>query len=446
MLDALSERPVRLIVGAQALSLVGSGAAPVALTFGILDHHGGAGAVGAVGAAGGISFALLLLPAGVVADRLPRRRVAAAADLGRAAAMAGTTAVLAFVHGGVVVPLFLLGLLWGGSRAFFTPTLTGLIPELVPQDRLREANSLRNIAVSAGLAVGPALGGVVIAVAGPAAGALVALCGYLGSVSLLYRLPPVPPPPRSDTHPLTDLAVGLREVRSRPWCWSTIVSAAALHLLALGPMFVFGPIVAKESLGGAAPWGAIAAAEGIGGVVGAMWAGHLHLRRALPTALVLSVAGAPVFVTLALRLPLGYELPASALLGLIFGIFGVIWETELQTRIPRAALSRVSSVDWLGSTATYPLGQGLAGLEAGLIGVSGGLYLGAVAMVLFGVSPLLLPEVRHLETATTREDAGGALIPGGVLAPAATADLAASAASGTPAVGEVAPRPPLAQD
>lgn len=384
---ALGHREVRLLVCAQAFSLVGTGSTPLVLSFALLSRHADPATIGVVLGATGLAFALSLLPAGVIADRVARRGLAAGADWGRALSMLAAAGCIAFVHGDLLFPLAACGATWGVSRAFFTPTITGLVPEIVPEELLAGTNALRSIAISAGLTVGPALGGVIVATLGPSIGALGAVAAYLTSGAVLLRLPRARARlAAASRHPLADLFAGFAEVRRRAWCSVIIASSGAMNLLCFGPLLVLGPIVAERHLGGAAAWGGIAAAEGVGGILGALGAGHLHPARPLVVALALAPLGAFVYLALALVAPFPLIAAASSLSGGVFGVFEVLWETTLQRSVAREALSRVSSLDWLGSTATNPLGQGLAGITAGAFSVEDVLLVGTVAMLLI---PLL---------------------------------------------------------
>lgn len=371
-------------------------AAPVSLTFAILRSGGGAGAVGTVLACASLPFVLLLLPAGVVADRLVRRRLAMAADLVRAAVLAVMTALLAAGLSSVW-RLAVLAAIWGIARAFFTPTVTGMVPELVAPESLQAANGARGVALSAGQAAGPALAGVAIGLISPAAGSALAALGYLGSALALARLPGRPRPARAASHPLDDLRRGWREVVTRPWCWSVIAGFGILHLLTYGPFLVLGPIVADRSLGGATAWGSLIALEGAGGIGGAILAGRLRLGHPLALCVALLTCS-----EVCLLVCFGQIAPLWLLGGLCLasggalGLFGVVWETALQHAVPGEALSRVSAYDWLGSVALLPLGQALAAPEAAVLGVAGAFYLGAGASFLLGAAMLAVPGVRRL--------------------------------------------------
>ena len=142
-LGALHERNFRLYFMGQLTSAVGTGMTPVALSFAVLAlPHGSASDVGAVLAAETVPLVIFLLLGGVAGDRLGRRRVMLGADVLRASAQTALGAWILFGH----PPLWgflVLSALVGSGTAFFVPALTGLIPQIVSPERLRQANALK---------------------------------------------------------------------------------------------------------------------------------------------------------------------------------------------------------------------------------------------------------------------------------------------------------------
>jgi hypothetical protein len=177
---------------------------------------------------------------------------------------------------------------------------------------------------------------------------------------------------------VADLRAGWHEVRSRPWVTTTI-ARFSISNLAMAPLFVLGPIVAEDSLGGATAWGLIGTAGGIGSVLGAGVAFRLRPERPLFVG-ALAVSLCALEPALLARPLAGWLIAASA--ALAFGAMSfsnALWFTTLQRRIPRHALSRVSSYDWLGSLVLQPVGYALAGPSAAAFGISATL-LGAAAL------------------------------------------------------------------
>src|SRR2546425_6346966 len=155
-LGALREPNFRLFFLGQAVSRLGDGVAPVALTFAVLGLTHSPSDVGFLFAARSVPLVGFLLIGGVFGDRLPRRRLMLTADLVRFLSQ-GLVAALLIGGRARLWELLALQAVHGAATAFFSPALTGLMPAIVSAGRLQEANSLRGLAASAGNIAGPAL-------------------------------------------------------------------------------------------------------------------------------------------------------------------------------------------------------------------------------------------------------------------------------------------------
>jgi hypothetical protein len=167
-----------------------------------------------------------------------------------------------------------------------------------------------------------------------------------------------------------------------------------------GAVQIFGPLVAKEHLGGPAAWGAVLTATSVGLVLSGLLMLRWQPRRIL---LVATLAVFPfVLPLLALagpaRLPL--VIGAGFLAGLAVEIFGVLWDTAMQQEIPLEKLSRLSAYDALGSIVLTPVA--LAAL--GPIGAAAGIratLIGCAVLTVAATAPVLLShDVRTLERQT----------------------------------------------
>ncbi len=155
----------RLFIG-QAASLLGDGMVAVALSFAVLDAGGSAADLGYVLGARSIALVAMLLVGGVIADRLPRRKIMVTADLARLASQA-CAASLIITHHAQIWELAVLQVLHGLASGAFDPASAGLIPAIAPSDQLQQANGLRGLAFSVGNIVGPSLAGILVATVGP---------------------------------------------------------------------------------------------------------------------------------------------------------------------------------------------------------------------------------------------------------------------------------------
>ena len=186
----LGERNFRCFYTGFVTSLLGSSMSTVAIAWAVLDSGFSATGLGLVFAANVVSQVVLLPLAGAIADRLGRRRVMLAADVLRCAAQA--TLAIALALGRPALWLFIaLAWLGGMGTAFFTPALDALTVEIAPRDQLVNANTLYGLADSATRIAGPALGGVLVALAGSAVVVAADAASYAVSVLALslLRLP-----------------------------------------------------------------------------------------------------------------------------------------------------------------------------------------------------------------------------------------------------------------
>ena len=393
----LGEREFRLLWLGQATSVVGSSLVAVALPFAVIGLSGSASALGVVLAAGLVARIVFLLVGGVVADRLPRQRVMLAADALRAVTQ-GLVAVLLLSGHARIWHLLVLFSLFGAGDAFFSPASTGLVAETVPAARLQQANALMSLSRSCAWVVGPALGGLIVAGAGPGwAFAIDSATFVVSSVSLArLRLRRRSVETRA-AGVGADLRGGWREVRTRAWVWTTIFRFSVSNL-AIAPLFVLGPFVAEQSLGGPAAWGLITTSGGIGAVLGDAAALRLRPRRPLFAGALAVSLWALEPALLARPFPTAVVAGAAAIGFGATSFSNALWFTALQERIPHRALSRVSSFDWLGSLVFQQAGYVVAGPLAAAIGMSATLLGSAVVQVSACVGTALTPAVRGLRT------------------------------------------------
>jgi MFS family permease len=393
-LSALAERPFRLLWLGQGISSIGDNLAPVALAFAVISIGGDASDLGRVLAGYVIARVGLTLAGGVWADRLPRQRVMLASDIVRALSQA-VLAVLLLTGSAELWHLQLGMIAYGAAAAFFGPASTGLLPSVVSEGRLQEANALMSLTRSISYVAGPAISGLLVAGVGPGwVFAIDAATFAASTIALaLLRIPrDAAIVPRRFLRELTD---GWHEFRRRRWVVSGI-AYFALFNLAIAPFYVLGPVIAEDRLGGAADWGLIMTLAGVGSILGSMLA--LRLRPARPLVLAFSL------VALASLQPwaLAAEWPtasvaAAALAGVtVVTIGNTLWVTTLQEQVPQDALSRVTAYDWMGSQLFMPVGYLLAGPLASAFGATEVLFAAGLVLALSSFVVIGLPSIREV--------------------------------------------------
>jgi predicted MFS family arabinose efflux permease len=404
--DALREREFRLLFTAHAISALGDFLVPVALAFAVLDLTGSATDLGLVLTARIVPLVVFMLAGGVWADRLPRQRLMIASHLVRLVSQGGLGLLL--VTGRARIwELVALQAVHGTATAFFRPASSGIVPQTVGPERLHQANGLMWGAIGVAGFAGPAIAGVVLAVAGAGWAILGDAVTFALGAYLLARLRLPRLPPRRRESFLHELAVGWREVVSRRWLWSSIASFAVFQLAVIAAFSVLGPVVAQRSLGGATAWATLAAAFGIGSIVGNVVALHLRPRRPLRFAWSFTLCCFPTLFLLAFAAPVPLIAATELVSGLAIGLCGAMWETTLQEHVPEAALSRVSAYDWMGSMVLRPAGLAVVGPVAAVVGVKAALVGAGVLGLASNLALLSVREVRTLERggpATTSDE------------------------------------------
>lgn len=393
-LGVLHDRDIRLFFTGYTASLTGSSMVPVALSFAVLKNGHGAGAVGAVLSAETIPLVVLLLLGGAIADKLPRRAVMIAADVIRLVSETALALLLAFGHPPVIVMMALAAVL-GIGQAFFNPALTGFVPQIAADDRLQDANALSGLAKAAARVSGPGIAGVLIATVGAWSAVAADAASYAVSLVCLVQLHPRPAE-SSGSEPIRDgLLQGWRGFTERRWLWTVVGQGGLAQLFTFAPFLVLGATMFSHGRG-SAEWGAILAADGVGGLAGALWAMRLRPARPLAAALAGSLGLAATPALLAVHAPFVLILAGSAFSGVGVAIFLSLFDTVLQRNVPPVLLSRVSSYNWLGTIALSPLGFALAGPAAHLAGPSAVLMFGAGFAVVSTLALFAVGDIRRL--------------------------------------------------
>jgi MFS family permease len=392
----LAEPNFRRFYAGYVTSLFGSAMSTVAIAWAVLDSGAGATGLGYVFAAGVVPQVLLLAVAGAVADRLGRRRVMLGADVLRCAAQA-TLALAVFAGRPALWVFVLLAWMTGTGEAFFRPALDALTVEIAPRDQLGNANALYGLATSSTRIAGPALGGLLVALAGPAVVVAADAVSYAVSVAALSLLAVSaaanPERPRRRTL-WRDMAEGWAEFRSRTWLWAVTVQFAFFNLITWAPWMLLGPVMGRAYLGGSAVWGLIMAVQGAGAIVAGLLLLGRRPRRPMVVATVGTFCYALPDVPMALHAPAGWVAAAAFGCGAGSAIFAAYCDTAMQQQVPAAMLARVSSLMVFPAYGIGVIGYAVDGPLAAAFGSAAVFGVGAVYGLLSSAVVLALPSVR----------------------------------------------------
>jgi MFS family permease len=394
----LRRRDFRLLWTGMAVSLLGDGIFIVAIAWQAYTVSDRPSALAYVGLATSAPQVALLLVGGAVSDRFPRRALLFWADVARALAVAGLSVLLALgdAH---LYQLCLVGAVIGTATAFASPALDALVPQLVPEDELTEANAIDQFVRPTAIQLaGPALGGLAVAALHPWGAFALDAATFVFSALCVLKMQPLPAL-HSASSMRQDVLEGLRYVRQHVWLWATFLCATFTYLLFIGPTQVLLPYVVRNTLHhGASTYGAVLAAGGVGAIAGAIFTG----RRRYPTRPMLWIYGWWALATLAVA---GYGMAtgswglaaAAVVVNGAEAAGAVVWATLKQRRVANSMLGRVSSIDWCISTALLPLSYALTAPVASALGARQTLILAGVlgAVVTFGF--LFVPGMREGE-------------------------------------------------
>ena len=341
----------------------------------------------------GVTFALTLpwlifaLQAGVLADRLDRRRAMLASNAVRAALLAGLALVVIFDTGSILA-LYVIALSIGVAETIYDTSAQSILPQVVPRNQLSRANGrLYAAELTANQFVGPPLGGFLVAVGAAIAFATTAVLWATAVVALLLVRGPFRIPRDQRTTMRADIVEGLR------FLWrhrllrtlalmvgvSNFASNAVLSVLVL---YAVGP---RSAMGMTEPaYGVLLTTIAVGSLVGSLVADRVERWLGRARSLTLTILGSTLLVGTPAVTAQPLLIGAAFLVG---GITIVIWNVitvSLRQRItPDRLLGRVNSGYRLVAWGTMPLGAAAGGVLAQLFGLRA--VFGAMAVVALGM-------------------------------------------------------------
>lgn len=381
-------RNFRLFYSGQLISLVGTWMQAVAQDWLVLEMTNDPVALGAVAAAQFLPVMVLGLFGGIAADALPKR-------LGLLCTQ-GAACLLALVLGLLVLggqvqvwQVMVMAVCLGIVNAFDMPIRQSFVVEMVGREDIASAVALNSAAFNGARVIGPAVAGLLIGVIGigpvfllNAASYLVVIAGYLLMDARQLQTPIRRHLDRSIKGIADSLVEGLRYVRATPMILLCISLIGVVSLFALN-FPVFGPLVAREVLGGGAEtYGFLMASAGAGSLVSALmlaFGGRATLGRVFlgGTLAGLGVVGAGLSSVLPLSMVL------LALVGWSTVAIGATTNTIIQLSVPDDLRGRVMSVYTTVFAGATPIGSLLMGSLASRAGVTATMAIAGLATVAF---------------------------------------------------------------
>lgn len=341
-------------------------------------------------------FLAILPVSGVLADRNAKRKVVLWASV--AAAVAIPIIALGMnMNGGWGLAIMGLGaVVAGAGQGACRPSYQGLVPLVVPNEMLRQANAAMSVSVRVTNLLGPAMATGIAIVLGLNAALLALLVLWL----LSAFGPPWPPEGEAVSRDRVgsnalgrfwgETLEGLREAKRHPWFMAGLLALTAVIAFGYSVSSVVVPILSVEYYGGTLLLAGSATAYTAGALFGALFISHLSEKVPGWIALGGLAAYGTVPLSLAVELPILVPLATFFIAGVGIEFFNVIWFTAIQREVPQDKLARVSSIDFLFSYGLAPLGLSVIVPMIELFGNA--VVLGACAAICFAVPAIALLE------------------------------------------------------
>jgi len=418
------DRDFRLLWAGQAVSTVGRMITSVVLPYQVYVLTGDLLMLGALSLVQLVPILVFALGGGAVADAVDRRRLLLVTQVGLAATSAALV-LLALLPAPPIAAIFAVAFLAAGIGAVDQPARGSAIPRLVPPERLPAAIALNQIVFNGAAVIGPAFGGVLLALTSVAACYLVDVATFGAAIAAVLLIAPIPPHPGAVRPSVGAVIEGLRFARRRRPVLATFI--VDINAMVFGsPRSLFAPLALDVFKVGPAGVGLMSSAAGLGALVASVLSGWTATVRRPGLAVLVAVAfwslGIVGFGLATFSFPLALLFLAIAAGADVFS--AVLRSSIVQLLTPDALRGRVSSIHILVVTGGPRIGDAEASGAAALFGtqwsvVSGGL----LSLIGVGLLSLAMPEFVGLDMDEAQA--------------AAELDAAAAATAATEAIGEL---------
>lgn len=390
----------RTLLIARIISNFGNGLGPIALAFGVLGLEGAtASSLSIVMAAQLGPMVLFMLFGGVIADRFPRALVVGISDIFLSGFVIANGIML--INGtATVLSLAIIAFVSGSLNALWWPAFAGLIPEIVDEEDLQSANSVVALGANGANISGTVAGGIIVAGIGAGWAMVADGISFLIAGLLVFTLRKYGKTREQNEHSPTlydDLVHGWKEFSSRSWVVAVVAGYSIIAMIFESVFAVVGPVHAEQELGGPKPWSWILAALSAGMIAGVLVSLKVRPKHPLLIGLSAQLGVVAWIVTMGATNWIPLIMISAFFAGIALDFFMVLWQTAMQSNIPRESLSRVSSYDAFGSLALAPIGLIVAGPLTEKFGSSTTLLAMSLIFVAVLAAMLAVPAVRQLE-------------------------------------------------
>jgi predicted MFS family arabinose efflux permease len=344
-----------------------------------------------VQAAASLPVFLFALPAGAIGDLVDRRRLLILLQIASIALSLtlGLSTVAGLTTPGVIL---VASFLFGTTLAFGMPVFQAIVPDLVPRHELAPAVSLNSIGINVARVIGPAIGGVIILVWGPASPFFINGIFYVIVVALLVRWLPVLPiaqaRSQSDRGRMRQAMLdGLTHTLGEPETRATLIRSAGYAFCA-SMWFSLLPLIARDQVGGGAgTYGLLLGCLGVGGIAAVVLLPRWRTRWAPDRiARVGSYASALLLAAVAFCHSLWSAVPVLVVSGIAWVSVVATVNVAAQVALPAWIRARGLSIFMIVFNGMMALGSATWGLVGSLTGVPATFVLCALCLFLFDLA------------------------------------------------------------
>lgn len=389
-LRAFAHGDYRIFWFSQLFSLTGTWMQSLAQSWLVLSLTNSPAALGLIGVFQFGPTLILGLPAGVLVDRFPKRRILICTQLA-SAVVTGMLALLVVTGKVQLWHIYAAATALGIVAAVDMPTRQAFVVDLVGPDDLMNGIALNSALFNTTRILGPALAGFMLAVFGPSICFILNALSYLPVVGAL-ALMRTHGNPRHDSlasSAVERLREGLAYVRRTPDVLLPIVLAGLMAIFGMN-FGVWAPLLARDVLEiGAGGFGLLMSSLGVGSLIGALSLAFRG-RRASPRVLFGTALLFGAF-EIALGLATGLGLPAALAMVLMAGIgFSMSMtmtqaNTTVQTNSPDHLRGRVMSIYLTVFAGSTPIGAALAGVLSDLWGAPVAVVVGGAVVAIVAI-------------------------------------------------------------
>lgn len=393
----LRRRDFRNLWLGQMISTLGGAITEVAVPYQVYHLTGSTALVGLLGLASLVPLLVVPLVGGAIADALDRRTVVFLTEIGMAA-LSGVFLLNALLPHPQVWALFVLQAVAIAVFSLGRPAMSSLSPRLVPEEEIAAASALFSVYNSLGAVAGPAVGGVIIAVAGIPWTFGIDAVTYLASLAAIWSLPKLPPLEDVERPSVRSIVDGFRFLKGRQALIGIFLIDSNAMIFGM-PSALF-PAIAIHRLGGdASTVGYLYAAPYAGALVCSLLSGWVsHTRRMGLGITIMACLWGAAIAGFGLMTSLWPALALLAVAGAADFYSAVLREALLLRSTPDHLRGRMLGIEFMQVAGAPNIGDLEAGVLASLTSIRFSVVSGGLACIAGCIATaLLLPGFLHYD-------------------------------------------------